>query len=120
MNETLLTVAGAIVLVTAATHSIVGERRLIGPLLRQRDGILAAPLARQVIRFAWHLTALLMAMVAIVFFAGGAGAVPHRMVALIGAGLLGAGLVDAVYSRGRHIGCPLLVTAGICALAALR
>jgi len=53
----LLTLSAMFMLVTAVMHSVVGERRLILPLIRLNSGVMTVPLARQVLRGAWHLTA---------------------------------------------------------------
>ncbi|WP_417492883.1 hypothetical protein [Maricaulis sp.] len=58
----MLLIAAALLLAVSAMHSIVGEIRLIRPLLRL-DGlpvILGSPdMTRTTIRVAWHLTSLI-------------------------------------------------------------
>ena len=121
MNAKFLLVSAVLTVITALTHSVLGERRLIGPLARMREGILANDLARQVVRFAWHFTSALgmIAALALYLAAIDPSAIDPRLIVLIGLVLAGSGLIDAIYTRGKHIGWPLLTAAGASALAAL-
>lgn len=122
MNAILLQISAALVVITCLTHSIVGERRLIGPLMVMREGVLQHDLARQVIRFAWHLTTAIGLVVAFHLFSAGTdpSAGDRTIVLLSGAVLAGAGLFDAIYTRGKHIGWPLLFASGLFALLSSR
>lgn len=121
MSDWLLYMAAALLIVTGIVHSLLGESRLIGPLLSRREGILASELARLLIRFAWHLTSLTWVVLAVIviqlvhdpFTARWWGA------ATIGAVFTAAGLFDLIYTRGRHVGWPLLTGIGVAALLAL-
>lgn len=109
----ILWLSAALMTLTALTHSFFGERRLIGPLLAIDHPLTTKPLARQVLRFAWHLTSLLMLMTAIMTVW------PHTPVILIvinGGLWLFIGLFDGLITRGRHIGWPLLSAAGVTAM----
>ena len=121
MTSSLLLISAALVLVTCLTHSLVGERRLMGPLLKLRVGVLQNDLARQVLRFAWHLMSGLGLIVAFLLFsyARNPSTIDPAMIVLIGLTLAGAGLFDAIYTRGKHIGWPLLAAAGVTTLATL-
>ncbi len=121
MNAALLLISAGLVLLTCLTHSIVGERRLIGPLMQLRVGVLQNDLARQVLRFAWHLTSALGLIVAwlLVSYARSPSAIDPAMIVLIGLILAGSGLIDAIYTRGKHIGLPLLFAAGATTLASI-
>jgi len=115
------TFAAAILLaLIAAVHSLLGERRLIGPILMSHDGVLASALARFVLRFGWHMMSvaflvLAAALASLVLAPESAAAV---LLLAVGIGVGGSGLWDAVGSRGRHIGWFPLLLAGACALAA--
>jgi hypothetical protein len=110
---TLLFAAGVICALTALVHSLFGEARLIGPMVRGRQGVMGRPLARQVVRFAWHWTSLLWLMVAAVLFSAGLGhPVEIWLLRVIGAVHLAMGLLDAVVTRGKHIAWPLLILVG--------
>ncbi len=112
--------AGMLVL-TAAVHSVLGERRLIGPLLLLQDGVLAFPLARFLVRTVWHVMSLTFVIIAIGLIASLSRPELAATALLWGTaiGIGGAGLYDAVGSRGQHIGWPMLVLTAIFALLAL-
>ena len=113
MAASLLLAAGAVCVLTALVHSLLGEARLIGPMVRGRQGVMGRPLARQVVRFAWHWTSLLWLMVAAVLVSAGLGhPVDIWLLRAIGAVHLAMGLLDAVVTRGKHIGWPLIVLIG--------
>ncbi len=108
----LLTLSAAAMILTAIAHSLVGEKRLIGPLLAMRIDILSGYRAN-LVRFAWHFTSLLMIVTALLV------AWPDTPVPLIkitGAIWLFAGVIDGFLTRGKHIGWPLLSAAGLLAL----
>ena len=121
MSSLLLMISATLVLITCLTHSIVGEKRLIGPVMALRAGVLQSDLARQVLRFAWHLMSALGLIVAFLLFqyARNPSTIDPAMIVLIGLILAGSGLFDAIYTRGKHIGWPLLTAAGATTLAAL-
>jgi len=100
-------------LATALVHSLLGERRLIGPLLLERHGPLADDLGRLLLRGFLVIAAALWSSL---------GANDRSATALLAAtaiGIGGAGLVDAFASHGRHIGWPMLVLIGAFAATAL-
>lgn len=111
----LLISSALLMAVTAAIHSVVGERRLIGPLLRLERGVMAVPLARQVLRLAWHLTSALMIACAIAI---AWPQTPHGVRLAIGGIWMVSGLFDALYTKGKHLGWPFLVAAGALAIVA--
>jgi len=121
MRQVFLVAAAVATLVTAFTHSYFGERRLIGPLVASNAGIMSHLLAKQVVRLAWHLTALLWLGQALLLLREAyAPATPDRaLVGGIGVLYLGAGLFDAVYTRGKHIGWPLLTAIGVFSVLSL-
>ena len=117
----LLTAAAVLLVLTMLVHSVVGQRRLLRPLLAQQEGIMAHPLARFIVPFAWHLTSLIGLIVAAVLLAWAWAPEHARTVGLAGTGLVfsTAGIVDAIGSRGKHIGWPSLLAIGLISLAAL-
>jgi len=121
MTQTLLVAAAAVTLLTAFTHSYFGERRLIAPLVASSDGVMVSGLAKQVIRFAWHFTSLLwIGQVLLLLRAAFRPlAFDRPVVGGIGSLYLAAGLFDAVYTRGRHIGWPLLTAIGLLSFLSL-
>ena len=121
MTVFCLYLSAALVALTCLVHSVLGERRLIGPLLRLRVGVLEKDLARQVLRFVWHLVTAMGLMMTWVLLTAAQNplGIDRALILLIGGVLAGAGLIDAFYTRGKHVGWPLLTMAGASALAAL-
>ena len=105
--------SAATMVLTATVHSILGEKRLIGPILALDSDVTNRPLARKVLRFAWHFTSILMLVSALVVAWPGT---PYRLVAITGSIWVVVGLFDAIYTRGRHVGWPFLSGAGFLAL----
>ena len=113
MASVLFLAAGVVCVLSALVHSLVGEVRLVGPLVRSRSGVMGRPLARQVVRFAWHWTSVLWLLVGAVLVSAGLGHPIERwLLACIGGVHLALGLWDAVITRGRHIGWPLITLIG--------
>ncbi len=108
-----LWLSAAFMVTTAGVHSVLGYRRLIVPLLHSEAGPLADPLSRQIIRFAWHATSVLMLISAAAIAWPGT---PNALLIVIGGGWLATGLFNAAYTKGRHIAWPALSGAGIFAL----
>ncbi len=98
---------------TALVHSVLGERRLIAPILALDTGPVAVPLGRGVLRFAWHFTSVLMIISALVVAWPGT---PAMLIVVTGSLWLAVGLFDAVYTKGKHVGWPFLAGAGLLAL----
>lgn len=98
---------------TALVHGALGEKRLIQPLMTLDDGIMGVDLARKVFRFAWHaMSVLMLVSAAVVLWPG----TPRGLILLTGAVWTAVGLFDAIYTRGRHIGWPILTASGVFAL----
>jgi hypothetical protein len=111
----LLAVAsGILIAATGAVHSVLGERKLIAPLLAG-GAFAAAPRAGRAVRFTWHLATLLMVLTALTVAWPGT---PAAVVRLIGLAYLGLGLLSLWMTRGRHISGPMFTVAGVFALAA--
>ncbi|MBD3732437.1 MAG: hypothetical protein IE934_06960 [Sphingopyxis sp.] len=108
-----LWLSAACMATTAAVHGFLGERRLIRPLMTLDQGVMGIDLARRVFRLAWHaLSVLMLVSAASVAWRG----TPRELILLIGAAWIATGLFDAVYTRGKHIGWPLLTASGIFAV----
>ncbi|TPW00857.1 MAG: hypothetical protein FD125_2912 [bacterium] len=121
MIETLVPVAVGLLVLTAAIHSLLGERRLITPLMRERTGVLASDQYRLLLRLTWHLgSALSLALAAVLLAAvWRPEAVLRIALTATGTVFLLAGLIDAVGTRLRHIGWPFLTAIGVIAFVAL-
>jgi len=109
----LLLMAATLCVITACVHSVLGEQRLIQPILASDMPLMVHQLARAVTRFAWHWTTLVSLCVASVLALSAYGDIdaPWLLFA-IGAVHLVAGVADAILSRGQHIGWPLITIIG--------
>ncbi|MGL3821102.1 hypothetical protein [Sphingopyxis sp. R3-92] len=110
---TWLYLSAAFMVTTAAVHGFLGEKRLIRPLMMVDQGIMGVDLARRVFRFAWYAMSVLMLVSAAVVVWPGS---PSGLILLTGIAWTGVGLFDAIYTRGRHIGWPVLTASGIFAI----
>ena len=52
MQPILLSIAAAVMIVTMVIHSVLGQRRLMRPLLDEASGVMQRPLARFILPFA--------------------------------------------------------------------
>ena len=120
-QQAALTFASLLLVTTMAVHSLMGQRRLIRPLLDQRDGIMQHPLARFITPFAWHLTSGIGLVLAAILFAWAWSPDRATTIGLTATGLVftTSGIVDAIGSRGKHIGWAPLTLIGLGAAAAL-
>jgi hypothetical protein len=120
MSKSFLVLSAALLVLTAIVHSTLGERHLLKPLLAHSRGILASSLARFVVRFAWHLTSLSWLVLAAILLT--LGFQPEHALggalAATGIAFTAAGIFDAIGSRGRHVGWPLLTAIGVASLLA--
>ncbi len=121
MSSVFLFAAALTTLITAFTHSYFGEQRLIGPLVGSNDGVMSRLLAKQVIRFAWHLTSLLWIGQALLLLRAAIDPTFLDVALIGGIGVLhvAVGLFDAVVTHGKHIGWPMLTAIGVFALLAI-
>jgi hypothetical protein len=121
VEQVALTAAASLILLTMCLHSILGQRRLIRPLLKERDGVMRHSLARFVVPFAWHLTSLIGVVLASILLAWAWAPDQARSIglAMTAAVFICSGLFDAVGSRGRHVGWAPLTLIGIASMAGL-
>lgn len=108
-----LWLSAALMLATAIGHSWLGEKRLIGPHLRAREGMMQSGFVRALTRYAFHVTSALMLATALVVVWPG---VPDGPVVAVGAIWLALGLTSLIALRGKHVAWPLLTGAGVFAL----
>ena len=121
MPTIFLFLATLATLLTAFAHSYFGERRLIGPLVASNDGVMERALAKQVVRLAWHVTTLIWLGQAALLLreALNPQSIDRSLVLGIGLLYIGIGLGDALLTRGKHIGWPLLTAIGVFCILAL-
>ncbi len=124
--DVVLLLAGVLLLGVGVVHSWLGEVRLIGPLLSPagRSGVLAqSSYARNVLRFAWHLTTLTWWGMGLSVAALAAPfAVDPRVALLFGTGVtcLLMGLIILAVGRGRHLAWPVFLAVAVCCWVSLR
>ncbi len=103
----MLNLAVVLAFLLALAHSVLGERYIIGRLLRREDlpklfG--SARFTKDTLRFAWHLTSVAFCGLAGVLFLVGQGDThPSRVLHVISVTWALSGLVALVGSRGRHL-----------------
>ncbi|WP_310533072.1 hypothetical protein [Novosphingobium sp.] len=109
----LLTLSAVLMVVTAAAHSWLGEKRIIGGPLRRREGYLADPFKRQLTRYAWHaMSGFVLANAATVAWPE----TPQALIRLVGALWIAIALIGLLATRGKHVGWPVIAGAGILAM----
>ena len=121
MQQIALTFASSLIVATMLVHSMLGQRRIIRPLLDGDTGVMQKPLACFIVPFAWHLTSFIGLIVAAILLAW--AWMPGQAVTI---GLAAtsvvftmSGIWDAIGSKGQHVGWPPLTLIGLSALAAL-
>jgi hypothetical protein len=120
-EQATLTIASVLLVMTMTVHSAMGQRRLVRPLLDQRKGVMKHPLARFIMPFAWHLTSGIGLVLAAILFAWAWAPDQARTVGLAMTGIVftASGIIDAIGSRGKHIGWAPLTLIGLSAVAGL-
>jgi hypothetical protein len=121
IEQAALTIASVLLVMTMCVHSIIGQRRLVRPLLEQGQGVMQHPLARFIVPFAWHLTSGIGLVVAAILFAWAWAPDQAKNIGLTATGVVftASGLIDAIGSRGKHIGWAPLTLIGLSAFAAM-
>lgn len=121
VHQAALTFASLLLVMTMTVHSVVGQRRLIRPLLDEGAGIMKHPMARFITPFAWHLTSGIGLVVAAILFAWAWTPDQARTIGLSVTAIVftASGLIDCIGSKGKHVGWAPLTLIGLSALAAL-
>ena len=121
LEQAAMTAAALLLVMTMCVHSVIGQRRLVRPLLEQRQGVMQHPLARFIVPFAWHLTSGIGLIVAAILLAWAWAPDQARTIGLAMTGIVftASGLIDAVGSKARHIGWAPLTLIGHSSLAGL-
>jgi hypothetical protein len=121
MQPILLTAASLLLAMTMCVHSIIGQRRLIRPLLQEGAGVMRHPLARFIVPFAWHLTSFIGLIVAAILLAWAWAPDQARTIGLAMTAIVftASGIADAIGSKGKHVGWPPLTLIGLFSFAAL-
>lgn len=107
MNVPLL-IAGLLSVMIGLAHSVLGERLLLGPLFRHGDLpklLGSGSFARRTLRFAWHLTTVLLAAIgAIVMALSTASLDPQAMwiLRVLAVTFAACSLVSLIGARAKH------------------
>ncbi|MBI9075957.1 MAG: hypothetical protein JEZ02_11130 [Desulfatibacillum sp.] len=105
MSPLLMTAAILLVAIGLA-HSVLGERFLIAPLLADRNMKIfnKAPLAKNILRFAWHITTVAWwGMAVAVWDLSGKTAVNSLTVYGFVAAFVVTGVMILAWTRGKHV-----------------
>ena len=121
MQQAALTLASLLLVMTMTVHSVMGQRRLVRPLLDEGAGVMKHPLARFIVPFAWHLTSGIGLVLAAILFAWAWAPDQAQTIGLAATGIAftASGIIDAIGSKGSHVGWLPLTLIGLSALAAL-
>jgi len=121
LDQALLTAASLLLVATMAVHSILGQKRLIRPILKQGAGVMQRPLARFILPFGWHLMSFMGIAIAAILFAWAWAPDQARTIGLAMTGVVFTvgGIWDAIGSKGQHVGWPPLTLIGLLSLAGL-
>ena len=116
-----LTFASLLIVATMLVHSMLGQRRLVRPLLDPAEGVMQRPMARFIVPFAWHLTSFIGLIVAAVLLAFAWVPEHARTIGIAATAIVFTvgGILDAIGSRGQHVGWAPLTLIGISAFVAL-
>lgn len=126
MNVQLL-LAAVLALATGCVHSVLGERFIVGRLLR-RDNLprlLGSDVfTKQTIRFAWHLTTVAWwGLAMILLLVGGTPlqvTVAHGILIAVAGTFLLSALLALLLTRGRHLSWIVFLAIAVLCLAGLR
>lgn len=121
LSQGFITLAIIALAIVAFLHSYFGEKLLLAPMFNRRgNAVLESDLARMVLRGAWYLTSLLWVMMAVVLYSVAFEPmnIANTILLTFGVGFLLIGIFDLVFSRGRHMGWPVLSAIGIFCIVA--
>jgi hypothetical protein len=121
LDQAALTIASLLLLATMGVHSILGQKRLIRPILKQGASVMQRPLARFILPFGWHLMSFFGLIIAAILLAWAWAPDQARTIGLAMTGIVftASGIIDAIGSKGQHVGWPPLTLIGLLSLAAL-
>jgi hypothetical protein len=119
-EQAVLTLAALLLVMTMCVHSLMGQRRLVQPLLDESTGVMTHA-SVLIVPFAWHLTSGIGLVIAAILLAWAWEPDQARTIGLAMTGLVFtvSGLVDAIGSKGKHIGWAPLTLIGLSSFAAL-
>lgn len=114
LSRTLIDIAVILLVLTASGHSLLGEKRLIGPLSASNVAIIERSPVKKTLRFAWHALSI---MILTCSFVLRTSSTESFVKIVISSMILSLGIFFTIYVRGRHIACWMLTAAGAAALS---
>ena len=111
-----LAVAAFLTFTLGLAHTVLGEKFIIAPVLRRTDlpRLYGSEIfTKRVIRFAWHLTTLLMWSFAAILVYQTKGPQEVTILEIISATFVIAGIADAIITRGKHFAWPAFIVIGL-------
>ena len=124
MRTSMLYIAALCAVVVSLAHSILGERRLIGPMVDNAapsPTVLKSRRVQRILRVTWHgvsLNWIAQAAILVIVAQVAPQAQGSVIVGVIGASFLVMAGISFAASGTRHIGWPLLTAIGVAGLAA--
>ncbi len=114
MSNATLLVASVLTVGAALGHAVLGEQRLVRPLIAARGWAQSEPLISTVIRLAWHWTTALILFTAYVMYVAATepASISSSLVMALGLIYLGAALIDLILSKARHDAWPPMALIG--------
>lgn len=112
--QSLNVLAGLLALAAVVGHSWLGEKFVIGPLLRSEPlpGVLKPEINRRLVRYVWHLpSAIWLVLGLFILWAAASERLTPTTAWVLGAVFLVSGLGNMAAVRRFHIGWALLFTA---------
>lgn len=115
-----LIAAAVLIAALGVAHSILGEKYIIGWLLKHDLPRLfgGTSFTAGTIRFAWHITTVLFLGLAAVLVALALGAGPAIVVSVVGSTFIVSAVLPLWFTRGRHLSWVVLLAAGAICLGA--
>lgn len=111
-----LAVAAFLTFAIGLAHTVLGEKFIIAPVLRRADlpKLYGSELfTKRLIRYAWHLTTLLMWSLAAILVYQTKGPQEVTILEIISATFVIAGIADAIVTRGKHFAWPVFIVIGL-------
>lgn len=109
--QSLYLLAGLLALATVVGHSWLGEKFVIGPLLRAepQPGVLKPNVNRRLVRYVWHLpSAIWLVLGGYILWAASLDRMTPAVAWPLGSVFLVSGLANMAAVRGFHFGWALL------------
>ena len=111
-----LAIAALLSAILAVSHSWLGERLILQPILGVQDLPKLSGSRRgmqKIVRFAWHLTSLYFVAMAAILFYYSRGTVDATVVRVIAVTNFLSAILTAAVSRGRHYAWVVFLAIGI-------